>query len=662
MTDDNWRISSDNPTIQDELNYKPYANTLTKVILNIRIEQTPLTIGIHGPWGSGKTSLMEMIQKNLGNDVVSLWFIAWEYDKVDTIWTALFQNSINKIQSSLGPLNINSYRQVRELKKAFLSVLLDLSIRNISRGGLSLSDVKSHFKKYNQVTKNIESLSDHFEKAIKGLVGPEGKFVIFIDDLDRCLPERAVEILESLKLFLDAKHCIFVIGVDRDVIWKGIEARYHSDYNEKSPIRGKDYIEKIIQLPFNVPQLKIDEISHFIEKLYEYNFSTKINKTVLKTIASGIEPNPRKIKRFMNLYSFQLNVKSEMELQEIDDKLLAKFLIIQLRWDDFYKNLINYYNLTGGENLINKLLSFEELSISDDEMAKMRFKSENPLIDLRFLDIDYFGLRNFLKTEPTFKADLGPYIYLSQTTIIKEIESQDLLQDLKSAIESKDENDRLNAIKEIDINFDKIPNPGDLLEKLVQDKSSTVKSHVVKIVFENWDKFKRYTQLINFITYDKSSFDNLPNLQDLIPEFISDDSWAIRSRAVWLVFENYDKLKNPQKLLSILSNDSDDHVQRALEWAHERYPVRYLFSWNKIPGNDDERFIEFLKQNFSIDWVKTAKIEKIDDDKTIKVSTEMNSLSLRLNNEKTKVNLQIDDDRTDEFIVKTENGKLNIYK
>ena len=88
----------------------------------------------------------------------------------------------------------------------------------------------------------------------------------------------------------------------------------------------------------------------------------------------------------------------------------------------------------------------------------------------------------------------------------------------------------------------------------------------------------------------------------------------------------------------------------------------YLFSWNKIPGNDNERFIEFLKQNFGIDWVKTAKIEKIDDDKTIKVSTEMNSLSLRLNDEKTKVNLQIDDGRTDEFIVKTENGKLNIYE
>ncbi len=93
-----------------------------------------------------------------------------------------------------------------------------------------------------------------------------------------------------------------------------------------------------------------------------------------------------------------------------------------------------------------------------------------------------------------------------------------------------------------------------------------------------------------------------------------------------------------------------------------QYEGEYLFSWDKIPGNDNEILIEFLKQNFGIDWVKTAKIEKIDDGKTIKVSTEMNSLSIRLNDEKTRVTLSIDDDRTDEFIVKTENGKLNVYE
>ncbi len=90
--------------------------------------------------------------------------------------------------------------------------------------------------------------------------------------------------------------------------------------------------------------------------------------------------------------------------------------------------------------------------------------------------------------------------------------------------------------------------------------------------------------------------------------------------------------------------------------------IEYLFSWEEIPGNDNVRLIEFLMQNFSIEWVKAAKIKKNDDGKTIRVNSEENFLSLTLNDEKTNINLEIDDGRTDKFIVKIKNGKLNIYK
>jgi deoxycytidylate deaminase len=88
---------------------------------------------------------------------------------------------------------------------------------------------------------------------------------------------------------------------------------------------------------------------------------------------------------------------------------------------------------------------------------------------------------------------------------------------------------------------------------------------------------------------------------------------------------------------------------------------KYLFSWNGTPRNYNTKLIEFLKQNFNIDWVRNAKIEKIDNIKTIKVSTEKNYLSLKLNDEQTEVRLEIDDGRTDKFVVKNENCKLNIY-
>jgi len=88
----------------------------------------------------------------------------------------------------------------------------------------------------------------------------------------------------------------------------------------------------------------------------------------------------------------------------------------------------------------------------------------------------------------------------------------------------------------------------------------------------------------------------------------------------------------------------------------------YLFSWEKIPGNDNERLIEFLMQNFNIEWVKAAEIKKIDDGKTIMVTSETNVLSLTLNEEKTNINLEIDDGRTDKFIVKIENHEIKIYQ
>jgi formylglycine-generating enzyme required for sulfatase activity len=93
----------------------------------------------------------------------------------------------------------------------------------------------------------------------------------------------------------------------------------------------------------------------------------------------------------------------------------------------------------------------------------------------------------------------------------------------------------------------------------------------------------------------------------------------------------------------------------------EEKPERYLFCWENVPGNDSGRLIEFLMQNFNIEWIKAAKINKNDDDKTIRITNDTNFLSLTLNNEKNNVNLEIDDGRTDKFIVKKENGELNIY-
>jgi hypothetical protein len=90
-------------------------------------------------------------------------------------------------------------------------------------------------------------------------------------------------------------------------------------------------------------------------------------------------------------------------------------------------------------------------------------------------------------------------------------------------------------------------------------------------------------------------------------------------------------------------------------------PDKYVFCWDEIPGKDSERFIEFLIQNLGIEWVKTAKIEKIDNFKTIKVSADKNSLLLKLEDKRTEAILEIDDVRAYKFKAKMVNEKLNIY-
>jgi len=87
----------------------------------------------------------------------------------------------------------------------------------------------------------------------------------------------------------------------------------------------------------------------------------------------------------------------------------------------------------------------------------------------------------------------------------------------------------------------------------------------------------------------------------------------------------------------------------------------FLFSWDNVPGKDNGKLLEYLEQKYGVDWVRTAKIEKINNNE-IRIATEKNLLTLKLNNENTKVTLTINKVATDEFIVKKENSKLNIYK
>ena len=127
------------------------------------------------------------------------------------------------------------------------------------------------------------------------------------------------------------------------------------------------------------------------------------------------------------------------------------------------------------------------------------------------------------------------------------------------------------------------------------------------------------------------------------------------------VYRDYKSSDGYDKALMDILDSSKPKYAPAIADKICELDIEYLFSWDKVPGNDSGILIEFLNRHFTIEWVKTAEIEKIDGGRGIKVSTGKNSLLLSLNDEKTKVDLKIDDAITYEFIAKTENSKLNIY-
>ena len=176
----------------------------------------------------------------------------------------------------------------------------------------------------------------------------------------------------------------------------------------------------------------------------------------------------------------------------------------------------------------------------------------------------------------------------------------------------------------------------------------------------NIDAWEGWGIALRFFLLDKAAIKCCEKVLDKNPEP------AMKAEIYCMKAISYRNLKKFDESIKCLetSLELNDKYGLAYQYLGQAYNLKdnkYLFCWDEIPENDNMILINFLTENFDIEWVKTAKIEKIDDDKTIKVSAERNSLSLRLNDEKTKVNIKINDGRTDELIAKTQNDKLNIY-
>ena len=310
-------IISDSPEKDSNLfGFDAYAKTVAELIA-YKENKTPLVIGIYGPWGSGKTTLMHTVISNLDKiqkykdgsnyrKCKTVWFQAWKYKEEDEILAALIEE-IFKTMKAEGFFK-NCQTQIEKMVKGFDKSKAMGKITEFFSGGLF--DVSELFSglEYKEKIGFYDTFQEFFDSLLWGYLNWRPKIsdgeesndrknvlVIFIDDLDRCPPKKILKVLETIKLFMDKKGCIFVIGAAIDIIEEALEETYKAD-------AGK-FMDKIVQVTFNLPQKSADDFESFIK-----NIKPGIKEAVsphLHVIIPAMENNPRRLKRFLNNVSLQ---------------------------------------------------------------------------------------------------------------------------------------------------------------------------------------------------------------------------------------------------------------------------------------------------------------------------------------------------------------------
>lgn len=441
---------SDNETFDDLVGFRVHADLVRDVVTDSRL--LPVTIGIFGDWGSGKTSIMQMLKRDLDpetqpdsalkekyGNIAVLYINGWLFEGYDDAKSALLTSILAQLaeHKKFGPrirgsaaALLKRVNWMRVAKLGFTEVALPAVAAYVT-GGISavpslmttltgwLPAPKKQPEESDGGSDTSANEDDQFEKLIKDApdTGPTdirsfredfGKMlkastisslVVLIDDLDRCSPERIIENLEAIKLFLNVEGTAFVIGADPRIVRHAIAVRYKdaveaagADGREESERLISDYLEKLIQVPYHLPRLSPAEIETYIALLFcqrdlpDDQFQQCVSccekergenryrsfgygdvrsalgaNTMPKTledaltfsagaaslIAEGLKGNPRQVKRFLNAYLLRKKLASVAQLSGIRDEVLIKLMLLEYAEVKRFREL---YELQAAEN------------------------------------------------------------------------------------------------------------------------------------------------------------------------------------------------------------------------------------------------------------------------------------------------------------------------
>jgi len=253
--------------------------------------------------------------------VLSIWFNPWQHQAAATPLVALLHEL--RAQFTFGQRLVDKAKKVAqtsvEAGLPMLGELIDFAAKLGDGPALKVGDAIGRARSMGEAyeARNFEARSDAqrfnllFEQAVARMLGegieeseaderwrdvhgrevPAKRLVIFIDDLDRCSQQQVVALLESIKLYLQTRYCVFVLGMDASAARRAVEKSLPGSSRE----HAQEYLEKLFQqiLPVPVP----GEIEPFLKDMLA---ALKLPDACLTLLVDLLEPNPRKMKNFIN--------------------------------------------------------------------------------------------------------------------------------------------------------------------------------------------------------------------------------------------------------------------------------------------------------------------------------------------------------------------------
>ncbi len=297
-------ILADNETKVDLLNNKAIATTIIK-LLRDRPDQ-PVTVGVHGDWGAGKSSVLEMIEAGFEGEekVLCLKFNGWRFQGFEDAKIAFIEGIVTgliekrpaltkatevvkdifrridwlKVAKKAGGLALTAFTgipspdQIQSIVGTLEGFLADpAKLATKENVTAAIDGVKGLLKPESESTStSVPEEISAFRKAFDDLLKKAGveQLVVLIDDLDRCLPETAIETLEAVRLFLFTSRTAFVIAADETMIEYAVRRHFPELADTTGPQSyARNYLEKLIQIPFRIPALGDTETRIYVTLL-----------------------------------------------------------------------------------------------------------------------------------------------------------------------------------------------------------------------------------------------------------------------------------------------------------------------------------------------------------------------------------------------------------